>query len=319
LARALIAKGHRIGGVDGMTTYYDVSLKEARLRVLEETGAFTAYRHMLEDMAALEKTAEKIRPELIVHLAAQAGVRYSLENPRAYIDSNLVGTFNLLEIARRTNPAHFLMASTSSIYGANTNMPFREIDRTDHPMTLYAASKKGTEDIAHSYAHLWRIPVTALRFFTVYGPWGRPDMAYFKFVKGGLAGQPVDIYNHGRMKRDFTYIDDVVESVVRLVDCVPEVGKPVCDFDSLSPAAPYRAVNVGGGHVVELSYFIEEVERNLGFALKKNMLEMQKGDVPATLASPDLLKRLTGFTPETSVATGVRKFVEWYRSYYGSK
>lgn len=316
LAKGLIAKGHAVSGFDGLTPYYDVSLKKARHRILEETGSFTPYIQMLENRDALEKTLGEARPDVIVHLAAQAGVRYSMENPRAYIDANVVGTYNLLEIARHQKPQHLLMASTSSIYGANKKMPFEETDRTDHPMTLYAATKKATEDMAHSYAHLWRYPITVLRFFSVYGPWGRPDMALFKFVKGALAGEPIEVYNHGKMKRDFTYVDDVVESISRLMSCVPEEGAPVCDFDSLSPAAPYRVVNVGGGSVVELSTFIDEIEKSVGVPIKKTMLEMQMGDVPATLASPRLLQTLTDFKPATPVAKGVREFVEWYKSYY---
>ncbi|MDQ0472343.1 NAD-dependent epimerase/dehydratase family protein [Labrys wisconsinensis] len=316
LARRLLADGHLVAGVDGMTPYYDVTLKQARHALLGRTNAFQAHAIMLEDAEALDRLAEEARPDVVIHLAAQAGVRYSLEHPRAYVDANLTGTFNLMEVVRRLRPRHFLLASTSSVYGANTVMPFRETDRTDHPLTFYAATKKATEDMAHSYAHLWDIPTTAFRFFTVYGPWGRPDMALFKFVKAALAGEPIDVYGHGQMQRDFTYIDDLVESIVRLVECAPVRGEPVGPQDSLSPAAPFRVVNIGGGQPVGLMDYIDAVETSLGLAIRRNMLPMQQGDVPATFAAPDLLLALTGQKPETSIETGVRAFVDWYRDYY---
>jgi UDP-glucuronate 4-epimerase len=316
LARRLLAEGHDVVGVDGMTPYYDVSLKRARHEILSRSNHFVEYVEMLENMPALEKIAEKHPVDVIVHLAAQAGVRYSLENPRAYVDANLVGTFNVMEIARAQAPKHFLFASTSSVYGANKDMPFSERERADHPLTLYAATKKSTEDMAHSYAHLWKIPTTAFRFFTVYGPWGRPDMALFKFVRAALAGEPIDVYGHGKMQRDFTYIDDLVESIVRLVDCPPQEGAPVAEFDSLSPAAPYRVVNIGGGAPVGLEQFIDEMEAKLNVPVKRNYIEMQKGDVPATYASADLLEKLTGYRPTTSVREGIGAFVDWYREQY---
>jgi len=314
LSRRLLAAGHDVDGFDGMTPYYDVKLKQARWAELERSPRFRGRVAMLEDAAALADFAEP-KPDVLVHLAAQAGVRYSLENPRAYVDANLVGTFNVMEAARGTR--HFLLASTSSVYGANAAMPFRETDRTDHPLTLYAATKKAGEDMAHSYAHLWKIPTTAFRFFTVYGPWGRPDMALFKFVAAGLRGEPIDVYGHGEMKRDFTYVEDLVEAIVRLLDKPPREGEPVGETDSLSPAAPYRVVNIGGGQPVGLLPFIDAIERALGRTLEKRMLPMQKGDVPATWAAPDLLQALTGYVPTTDVETGVRAFVEWYRGYYG--
>lgn len=317
LALRLLAEGHDVVGVDGMTPYYDVSLKRARHDILRRSNHFVEYVEMLENMPALEKIAEKHPVDVIVHLAAQAGVRYSLENPRAYVDANLVGTFNVMEIARAQAPKHFLFASTSSVYGANKDMPFSERERADHPLTLYAATKKATEDMAHSYAHLWKIPTTAFRFFTVYGPWGRPDMALFKFVRAALAGEPIDVYGHGKMQRDFTYIDDLVESIVRLVDRPPQEGAPVADFDSLSPAAPYRVVNIGGGAPVGLEQFIDEMEAKLGVSVKRNYMDMQKGDVPATYASADLLEKLTGYRPMTSVREGIGAFVDWYREQYG--
>ena len=317
LARRLIADGHIVSGVDGMTPYYDVTLKQARHAVLARSNAFTGHIAMLEDFAALQRIASDFEPEIIVHLAAQAGVRYSLENPRAYVDANLVGTFNMMEIAKTAEVRHFLLASTSSVYGANTQMPFKETDRTDHPLTLYAATKKATEEMAHSYAHLWKIPTTAFRFFTVYGPWGRPDMALFKFVRATLAGEAIDVFGNGQMRRDFTYIDDLVEAVVRLVDRPPREGEPVGEIDSLSPVAPWRVVNIGCGRPVGLLDYVEAVETSLGLPVQRRFLEMQKGDVPATFASPDLLERLIGYKPSTGIEVGVKAFVEWYRGYYG--
>jgi UDP-glucuronate 4-epimerase len=315
LSRRLLALGFEVDGFDGMTPYYDVRLKQARWAELSGFASFRGRVAMLEDAAALAAFAEP-KPDMIVHLAAQAGVRYSLENPRAYVDANLVGTFNVLELARGVR--HLLLASTSSVYGANSAMPFRETDRTDHPLTLYAATKKAGEDMAHSYSHLWKIPTTAFRFFTVYGPWGRPDMALFKFVAATLAGQPIEVYGEGRMQRDFTYIDDLVEAIVRLLDKAPREGEPVGPLDSLSPAAPYRVVNIGGGRPVGLMEFIDAIEKALGLPIQRRMLPMQKGDVPATWAAPDLLRALTGYVPETDVETGVRAFVEWYRGAYSS-
>ncbi len=315
VSRRLLADGHDVDGYDGMTPYYDVRLKEARLAELQRFPRFRFGLGMLEDAAALKAFAEP-KPDAIVHLAAQAGVRYSLENPRAYVESNLVGTFHVMELARGVR--HFLPASTSSVYGANAAMPFHETDRADHPLTLYAATKKAGEDMAHAYAHLWKIPTTAFRFFTVYGPWGRPDMALFKFVAATLKGEPIDVYGHGEMKRDFTYIDDLVEAVVRLIDKPPVEGAPVGPMDSLSPAAPYRVVNIGGGQPVGLLEFIDAIERALGKPVRRRMLEMQKGDVPATWASPDLLRALTDYVPSTGVEAGVRAFVQWYRGHFAN-
>jgi UDP-glucuronate 4-epimerase len=317
LARWLLGKGHCVFGVDGMTPYYDVALKEARHAILSSCLEFSPNVMLLEDKPKLDSVAAAARPDVIVHLAAQAGVRYSLDYPRSYLDSNLVGTFNVMEIARELKPAHFLIASTSSVYGANTRMPFREIDKTDHPMTFYAATKKAGEEMAHSYAHLWAVPTTAFRFFTVYGPWGRPDMALFKFVSAALAGEPIDVYGHGAMQRDFTFIDDLIESVTRLIDRPPKRGAPVGNEDSLSPVAPYRVVNIGRGQSVGLLPFIDEIERCLGMPIKRRMLDMQKGDVRATFASADLLEKLTGYRPSTQIDEGVAAFVEWYRDYYG--
>jgi UDP-glucuronate 4-epimerase len=322
LTRRLLADGWSVIGIDGMTDYYDVRLKQARLAQLRGAGgeganAFRFHEMMLEDAPRILEVFAQTRPDAVVHLAAQAGVRYSLENPRAYIDSNLTGTFNVMEGVRETAPRHFLAASTSSVYGANTLMPFAETHQTDHPITLYAATKKANETMLHAYAHLWSQPITAFRFFTVYGPWGRPDMALFKFVKAILEGAPIDVYGEGRMKRDFTYIDDLIESIVRLIDAPPVPGSPAEGVaDSLSPAAPYRVVNIGGGQPVGLLPFIETIEKELGKPAIRNMLPMQKGDVRETVASADLLEALTGYRPATSVEEGVKAFVAWYRDYY---
>jgi UDP-glucuronate 4-epimerase len=316
VAKRLLEDGHEVTGIDGMTPYYDVRLKEARHAELLKQARFRGHRQMLEEAEALGEIAAACQPEWVVHLAAQAGVRYSLENPRAYIDSNIVGTFNLLELCRRLQPRHLIIASTSSVYGANRDFPFAETDRADHPLTLYAASKKAVEAIAHCYAHLWDVPTTAIRFFSVYGPWGRPDMALFKFVQNILSDRPIDVYNHGRMERDFTYIDDLVEAIARLCHKVPAKGEPVGAVDSLSPAAPFRVVNIGCGRPVSLLSYIDEIEAALGRRAQRNYMGMQPGDVPKTEASPELLEALIGYRPGTPVAQGVRQFVRWYRDYY---
>jgi UDP-glucuronate 4-epimerase len=319
LARRLLADGHEVQGVDGMTPYYDVELKKKRHALLAQSNRFTAHLLMLQDEARLASVYRAAKPDIVVHLAAQAGVRYSLENPRAYVDSNLVGTFNLLELMRREPPKHFLFGSTSSVYGANDKMPFVETDRTDFPITLYAATKKSGELMAHSYAHLFNIPTTAIRFFTVYGPWGRPDMALFKFVDAILHDRPIEVYGEGEMSRDFTYIDDLVEAIVRLVSVVPsrENASETDDLDSRSPAAPFRVVNIGRGQPVPLLNFIAAIEAKLGKTAKRELLPMQPGDVTDTFASADLLQRLTGYRPATPVEEGVAAFVDWYRGYFG--
>jgi UDP-glucuronate 4-epimerase len=317
LARRLIADGHEVTGVDGMTTYYDLALKRDRLAILERHNGFSQHTLMLEDKDAMARLGEEANPEVIVHLAAQAGVRYSLENPRAYVDSNLVGTFNVMEMARTLKVGHFMLASTSSAYGANPKMPFAETDKADHPLTLYAATKKATEAMTHSYAHLWDIPTTAFRFFTVYGPWGRPDMAPSKFIKAILAGEPIDVYNHGQMSRDFTYIDDLVEGITRLMATPPVKGQPAVGVeDSLSPVAPWRVVNIGCGQPVQLLDFIAEIERALGRPAVQNLMPMQPGDVPATWASAELLQALTGYCPSTPISVGVPALCDWYRERY---
>jgi UDP-glucuronate 4-epimerase len=319
LARLLLAEGFRVVGYDGMTPYYDIALKRARHQILLQSQGFSCEEGMLEDMPRLQALCEREQPEIIVHLAAQAGVRYSLENPRAYVEANLVGGFNILECARMLGVGHLLMASTSSAYGANTEMPFVETQRTAHPLTFYAATKQANEAMAHSYAHLWKLPTTMFRFFTVYGPWGRPDMAPIKFVKAALEGEAIEIYNHGRMARDFTYVTDLVRGIRLLIDtppAQPERPEDILPGDSLSPVAPWRIVNIGNSTRVPLMDFVTEIERALGVEVKKTYLDMQKGDVPETWADCSLLMRLTGYRPETGLREGVAEFVAWYRDHY---
>jgi len=320
LAKRLLEAGHDVVGFDGMTPYYDVKLKVARHAILSAYPRFRPVIGLLEDEAAVNGAADLAAPDIIVHLAAQAGVRYSLERPKAYVDANLIGTWHVLEAAKRCKVAHLLTASTSSVYGANEKVPFEEIDKSDEPLTLYAATKKAGELMGHSYAHLWKIPTTAFRFFTVYGPWGRPDMALFKFVAAILKGEPIDIYGEGQMRRDFTYVADLVEAIVRLIPVAPAEANRVTSggvHDTLSRQGPFRVVNIGGGQPVGLLAFVETIEAAVGRPALRNMLPMQKGDVPQTYASPELLRALTGYVPETSVADGVRAFVAWYRDHMG--
>ena len=319
LAQLMLKEGFRVVGYDAMTDYYDVRIKQRRHQMLSQDPNFTCTEAYLEDYDTLRALAEREKPNVIVHLAAQAGVRYSLENPRAYMEANVMGTFNVMEIAREFEVDHLLMASTSSVYGANIDMPFVEHEKTETPLTLYAATKKANENMGRCYAHLWKIPTTMFRFFTVYGPWGRPDLALFKFVKAALEGNAIDVYNHGDMARDFTYVTDLVSGIRLLVDCPPEEPASREDIhpgDSLSPVAPHRVVNIGNNNKVQLMDFIKEIENCLGMEIKKNFMEMQKGDVPATWANADLLERLTGYAPQTDVSEGVQNFVTWYRDYY---
>lgn len=320
LARLLITEGYSVHGFDGMTDYYDVRLKQRRHQTLLQNASFGATEGMLEDHALLDRTVDSFEPDVIVHLAAQAGVRYSIENPRAYIDSNVVGTFNVMEAARRLEVQHLLMASTSSVYGANEEMPFTETEKADTPLTIYAATKKANEAMAHSYAHLWNLPTTMFRFFTVYGPWGRPDLALYKFVDAILDRRPIDIYNHGDMYRDFTYVGDLVRGIRLLIEAVPQrPASPadVADGDSLSPVAPFRIVNIGNNDKVRLLDFIEAIEAELGMKAQRNYMDMQPGDVPATWADASLLEQLTGYRPQTNYRDGIRDFVSWYRDYAG--
>ena len=316
LARLLLEEGFVVHGYDAITDYYDVTLKERRNQMLLQSQGYSFTQATLEEDGTFERVAAEFAPDVIVHLAGQAGVRYSLENPRAYLDSNLVGTFNVMEAARQLEVQHLLMASTSSVYGANEEMPFRETDKADTPLTFYAATKKANEAMAHSYAHLWQIPTTMFRFFTVYGPWGRPDMALFKFTKGIFDGTPIDIYNHGDMYRDFTYVADLVRGIRLLMDAVPGGPDTAVEGDTLSPAAPFRIVNIGNSDKVRLLDFIEAIEAETGIAAKRNYMDMQKGDVFATWADASLLRNLTGYAPQTDVRTGVAAFVAWYRDYY---
>lgn len=320
LCRQLLNSGWRVTGFDGLTDYYEVTLKKSRHKQLSAYMWFSAYEDLLETPGAVLKAAEAAEPDVIIHLAAQAGVRYSIENPRAYLDSNVIGSFNVMEAALALDVDHLLMASTSSVYGANTQMPYREIDKADTQMSFYAATKKAGEAMSHAWAHIHGLPVTQFRFFTVYGPWGRPDMALFKFTKAILAGEPIDLYNRGEMVRDFTYVDDLVAGIVSLIDKVPpgpdsrpDTGVPA---DSLSPVAPFRVVNIGNSQKVPLMEFVAAIEAATGRVAEKNLMPMQAGDVPATWADTALLRALTGAAPATPVAEGVARFVEWYRSYY---
>ncbi|MCB1868812.1 MAG: NAD-dependent epimerase [Gammaproteobacteria bacterium] len=318
LSMRLLERGDEVVGIDNLNDYYDVTLKQARLaRTLSHPG-YCDLRISLEDRAAIADVFREHRPERVVNLAAQAGVRYSIENPAAYIDTNLVGFGNILEGCRNNGVEHLVYASSSSVYGANTRMPFSVHDNVNHPVSLYAASKKANELMAHTYSHLFGIPTTGLRFFTVYGPWGRPDMALFKFTRQILAGEPIDVFNYGNHRRDFTYIDDIVEGVVRVLDrtAQPNPEWSGDDPDSSSSKAPYRLYNIGNNQPVELGYYIEVLESCLGLTARKNLLPLQPGDVPDTFADVQELIDDTGYKPDTPVTEGVKRFVEWYRDYY---
>lgn len=318
LIQRLLNEGWRVIGIDNLSDYYDVRLKERRQAMLSQSPGFSVVNDSIETPGLMMRLFAEHRPDVVVHLAAQAGVRYSIENPRSYLESNITGTFEILEAARAFPPAHMLLASTSSVFGANTEMPYAETAKADHQMSFYAATKKATEAMAHSYAHLFDLPITMFRFFTVYGPWGRPDMALFKFTKAILAGDPIDVYNFGDMKRDFTYVTDLVEAIRLLIDAVPARPEGAVEpGDSLSPVAPWRVVNIGNSEPVQLTDFIAAIEAATGRAAQRNLMEMQAGDVPATWADAGLLKRLTGYTPKTRVPEGVKAFVDWYRDYYG--
>jgi UDP-glucuronate 4-epimerase len=319
LAQLLLREGAEVHGFDGMTDYYDVALKQRRHQVLLQNPNFSATEGMLEDQALFDQIADDFGPDIIVHLAAQAGVRYSIENPRAYLDSNVIGSFNVMEAARRLAVKHLLMASTSSVYGANDKVPYAESDKVETQMSFYAATKKANENMAHAYAHIHGLPITMFRFFTVYGPWGRPDMALYKFVDATLEGRPIDVYNHGEMYRDFTYVEDLVRGIRLLMDAIPERPEngEVPEGDSLSPVAPWRVVNIGNSTSVKLTDFIDAIEAALGMKTTRNLMPMQPGDVPRTWADASLLQRLTGYRPETDMREGIKKFVAWYRDYSG--
>jgi Nucleoside-diphosphate-sugar epimerases len=318
LSERLLARGDEVLGYDNLNDYYDPTLKEARLAKLTPHPKFACVRASLEDRPALEKAFTDFRPQRVVNLAAQAGVRYSLTNPYAYIEANLVGFINVLEACRHGGVEHLVYASSSSVYGANRKLPFSVQDAVDHPVSLYAATKKANELMAHTYSHLYRLPTTGLRFFTVYGPWGRPDMALFLFTRKILAGEPIEVFNHGKHTRDFTYIDDIVEGVIRTLDRVP-AGDPA--FDPLQPnpgssSAPYRVYNIGNNQPVELAHYIEVLEARLGRKAEKILLPLQPGDVPDTYADVAELSRDTGYAPSTPVEVGIGRFVDWYRAFY---
>ena len=316
-AKRLLNKGIRVHGFDSMNTYYDLKLKKNRLNILKKYKNFSFTKGLLENEKVLSNSISKFKPSIIIHLAAQAGVRYSLENPKNYLNSNIVGTFNILKNANKINIKHLIIGSSSSVYGANKKIPFQEIDKADHQVSFYAATKKSTESLAHSYSSLWKIPVTMLRFFTVYGPWGRPDMAYFKFTKKILEGKRIDIFNKGKMYRDYTYIDDIVTGVCKLINKAPSLNKKIkFKNDSLSPVAPYRILNIGNTKKILLLDFIKSLEKELKVKAKKRYLPMQKGDVYSTLSNSHLLKKITGYNPKTSYKTGIKKFVDWYLDYY---
>jgi UDP-glucuronate 4-epimerase len=318
LSQRLLARGDEVLGYDNMNAYYDPRLKEARLARLTPQAGFSFVRAALEDRAALEAAFDEFKPQRVVNLAAQAGVRYSLENPQAYIDSNITGFMNILEACRHRGIEHLVYASSSSVYGANKKLPFAVEDSVDHPVSMYAATKKANELMAHTYSHLFNLPTTGLRFFTVYGPWGRPDMALFLFTRKILAGEAIDVFNHGRHTRDFTYIDDIVEGVIRTLDRAPgpdPAHNPMAPTPATS-SAPYRVYNIGNHQPVELLRYSEVLEDCLGRKAERNLLPLQPGDVPDTYADVEALQRDTGYSPSTSIESGVKRFVDWYRSYY---
>ncbi len=311
-------QGATVVGVDNLNEYYDVGLKKARLARLEEHAGFSFYRLDLQDRAAVESLFQSHQFDRVVHLGAQAGVRYSIENPYSYIDSNVAGTITILEGCRRNSVPHLVYASSSSVYGIHGKQPFSESDSVDHPISLYAATKKANELMAHTYSHLYRLPTTGLRFFTVYGPWGRPDMALYKFTDAILSGRPIDVYNAGQMKRDFTYVDDIVTAILRIADKIP-VSDPSWDPMAPNPAtstAPYRVYNIGNNNPTPLTVFIEELERALGKTAIKNLLPIQPGDVLSTAADVDALAEAVDFSPSTSIRVGIERFVAWYREYH---
>ena len=318
VSRRLIERGDKVIGLDNLNDYYDVRLKRARLSELEKLPEFRFSKLDITDQAGVNELFQREQPDRVVHLAAQAGVRYSLTNPHPYVSSNVVGFLNILEACRHAKTAHLVFASSSSVYGANTNLPFSVHDNVDHPVSLYAATKKANELMAHSYSHLYGLPVTGLRFFTVYGPWGRPDMSLFLFTRAILAGEPIDVFNHGKMRRDFTYIDDIVEGVVRVADHIPRPDPHWTgnDPDPGSSKAPYRIYNIGNNQPVDLMVMIQTLEACLGKRAEKRFLPMQPGDVPETYADVETLSEAVGFAPSTPIETGIARFVEWYREYY---
>lgn len=317
LAKRLLEQGLKVTGIDSLSDYYDVNLKERRLEILHSYPLFDNVIDSVDKPRVFLRLVERVRPKVVIHLAAQAGVRYSIDNPRSYLQSNIIGTFEVLEALREIQPTHFLMASTSSVYGANQRLPYSEHDQTDHQISFYAATKKATENMAHSYSHLFDIPITILRFFTVYGPWGRPDMALFKFTKSILSGEPVTVYEEGKLCRDFTYIDDTVDNLIKLIGVIPSRTDKI-DFDTVSPVAPCRIVNVGNSKPVSVNQFIREIESATGRTAKKSYYPMQAGDVRETHSNSRLLSNLVSGRSETSLGEGIKNFVDWYCDYYGT-
>tara|TARA_B100000886_G_C20408256_1_gene485814 strand:- start:28 stop:1053 length:1026 start_codon:yes stop_codon:yes gene_type:complete len=323
LSKALINRGFFLVAIDNLNEYYDQNLKKSRLQILRELSKecktqFSFFKEDITNKESIKRIFSEYNFTHVINLAAQAGVRYSIENPQAYIDSNLIGFFNILELSKHYSIKHFVYASSSSVYGSNTSFPFSEENSVDHPISLYAATKKSNEIIAHSYSHLYKLPTTGLRFFTVYGPWGRPDMALFKFTKNILEGNPIDIYNKGEMIRDFTYVDDVISCILRIIDKIPEINPSYNHKDPkpFSSSAPYKIFNIGNANPVNLNEFIEIIEKELDIKAKKNFLPMQAGDVSKTASDTNLIEKYTGFRPETSIEEGVKKFISWYKNYY---
>ena len=310
LSKLLLENNHKVHGFDSMNSYYDVKLKNSRLKILRKYKKFTFSKGQLENRKKLDSIFKKFKPNIVIHLAAQAGVRYSIDKPRVYLDSNVTGTFNIIEASHRVKVKHLMMASSSSVYGANESIPFKETDKTETQLSIYAATKKANESMAHSYSNIWKIPITMLRFFTVYGPWGRPDMALFKFTKGILNNKKIDIYNYGKMYRDFTYIDDIVNGIKLLINKAPNINqRKKFKNDSLSPVAPFRILNIGNTKKVYLLNFIKQIELELGKKAKRNYMPLQKGDVKETLSNTNLLKKITGYNPKTNYKSGVKKFI----------
>ena len=317
LAKSLLKKGMKVHGYDEMNSYYDINLKKNRLKILREYTNFSFTKNSLENKKILAKSILNFKPQFIIHLAAQVGVRYSIQKPRVYLNSNIEGTFNIIELSKKVKVRHLIIASSSSVYGANKKIPFKEIDKADTQLSIYAATKKSTESIAHSYSNIWKIPITMLRFFTVYGPYGRPDMALFKFTKGIIENKKIDVYNSGKMYRDFTYIDDIVKGIESLINKAPnlrQIGK--FKNDSLSPIAPFRILNIGNTKKVYLLDFIKSIEDELGKKAIKNYMPMQKGDVKTTLSDTSLLNKITGYNPKTNYKTGIKNFIHWFKYYY---
>tara|TARA_B100000963_G_C22539134_1_gene631357 strand:+ start:126 stop:1127 length:1002 start_codon:yes stop_codon:yes gene_type:complete len=317
VSKKLLENGNKVHGVDSMNNYYDINLKKARLSILKKYKNFSFSKTKVENNKNLDKVFKKFKPIIVIHLAAQAGVRYSINKPRVYLNSNITGTYNIIEISKKLNVKHLIIASSSSVYGANKRIPFKEIDKTETQMSIYASTKKSNESMAHAYSNIWKLPITMVRFFTVYGPWGRPDMALFKFTKGILNNKKIDIYNNGKMYRDFTYIDDIVNCINLLIKKVPnskQLGK--YKYDSLSPIAPFRILNIGNAKKVFLLDFIKEIEKVLKKKAIRNYMSLQKGDVNQTLSNTNLLKEIINYNPKTNVKTGIKKFVNWYLNYY---